>query len=155
MSTTMYIELYGPSEEKGGNRTKNRNTQFSVPVAFTFWWMELHMYFVWLSYMYMWLFQIKAYNKNSFVTTSFDQTIKLWKVDDGKDICHFRGRYLWLLCYGSIGGSQMPILETSNAMVGCILPFFSDVFFLVLFGCISYDIASNKSCKYVCSSAFI
>ncbi|KAL5008764.1 hypothetical protein ScPMuIL_014345 [Solemya velum] len=35
---------------------------------------------------------IKAYNKNSLISTSFDQTVKLWNVEDGKDLCSFKGQ---------------------------------------------------------------
>ncbi|KAL3874505.1 hypothetical protein ACJMK2_037514 [Sinanodonta woodiana] len=34
--------------------------------------------------------QMKTYNKNSFVTTSFDMTMKLWNLD-GEEICQFKG----------------------------------------------------------------
>ncbi|KAK3578526.1 hypothetical protein CHS0354_007782 [Potamilus streckersoni] len=35
--------------------------------------------------------QMKTYNKNTFVSTSFDMTMKLWNVEDGKEICQFKG----------------------------------------------------------------
>ncbi|CAH1791760.1 unnamed protein product [Owenia fusiformis] len=37
------------------------------------------------------ILQIKAFNNNLFVTSSFDQAMSLWNIDDGKLVCHFRG----------------------------------------------------------------
>ena len=35
--------------------------------------------------------QMKAYDKKSFVTSSFDQSMTLWQADDGKAVSVFRG----------------------------------------------------------------
>ena len=37
--------------------------------------------------------QMKAYDKKSFVTSSFDQSMTLWQADDGKAVSVFRGTH--------------------------------------------------------------
>ncbi|ESO90187.1 hypothetical protein LOTGIDRAFT_233981 [Lottia gigantea] len=37
------------------------------------------------------ILQIKAFDKSRLVSTSFDQTVKVWKVEDGKELCNLKG----------------------------------------------------------------
>ncbi|XP_064623672.1 WD repeat-containing protein 81-like [Lineus longissimus] len=45
------------------------------------------------------ILQIKAYNSNSFITSSFDHTMSLWGTDDGKIICNFKGQTEPVHCF--------------------------------------------------------
>ena len=38
------------------------------------------------------VFQLKAYSKTAFLSTSFDMHMKLWNAEEGKEICSFKGK---------------------------------------------------------------